>query len=131
MINKLNKLRSDKGFSLIEMLIAITIFAVGLLAMAQLQTHAIVYNAQAQRHTVATIHAQNIIDELRAMDFDLLIDENNKTVPIDGYTITTKVTPDEPDPSDTAIQTIDIEVMWTYKGAKNYTLTTAIAKYTK
>ena len=118
-------LKTNKGFSLIEMLIAVTIFAIGLLAMAQLQTHSIVYNAQAQRNTVATIHAQNKMDELRAMDFADLDGENGTTETTgDGYDI--EVTVANGPLSDT--RNITVEVSWTYKGNKSYEINSIIAE---
>ncbi|OGQ00462.1 MAG: type IV pilus modification protein PilV [Deltaproteobacteria bacterium RBG_19FT_COMBO_60_16] len=57
--------RKDGGFSLIEVLVAITILAVGLLALALMQTTAIKGNALASQSTVATQLAQDQLERFR------------------------------------------------------------------
>ena len=116
------KLDNKEGFSLIELMIALTIFAVGILALAQLQTSAIIYNSEAQRYSAATIIAQNKIDEIRAMPFNDIV---NETENIDSYTVTTTVINN--DPIDDA-KSIDVVVSWVHKGNKSYTLQTIIGR---
>lgn len=60
-----SKSRSDDGFSLIEVLVALTILAVGLLALALLQTTAIKGNSLAAKSTVATNLAQDQMEQFR------------------------------------------------------------------
>jgi prepilin-type N-terminal cleavage/methylation domain-containing protein len=57
--------RKDGGFSLIEVLVAITILAVGLLALALMQTTAIKGNVLASQSTVATQLAQDQLERFR------------------------------------------------------------------
>ena len=59
--------RCDQGFSLVEVLIANVILAVGVLSVAQLFTLAIASNVAAARRTEATILASQKLEELRAM----------------------------------------------------------------
>ncbi len=59
----------EGGFSLIEVLVAITILAVGLLALALLQTTAIKGNALASKSTIATQLAQDLLEQLKDMPF--------------------------------------------------------------
>ncbi len=61
---------SQSGFSLIEMLVAIVILSVGLLGLAQLQVTAIKTNSQSMTSTAATVLAQQVIEEVAAMDAD-------------------------------------------------------------
>jgi type IV pilus assembly protein PilV len=56
---------NEKGFSLVEVLVAITLLAIGLLAVAGMQTTAITGNAFAQRGTVAISLAEEMIDQVR------------------------------------------------------------------
>jgi type IV pilus assembly protein PilV len=61
---------SQSGFSLIELLVAVMILAVGLLGLAQLQVTAIKANSQSTAKMAATAIAQRSIEEIVAMDAD-------------------------------------------------------------
>lgn len=58
---------SDRGFSLVEVLVANVILAVGVLSVAQLFTLAIASNIAAAHRTEAAILASQKLEELRAM----------------------------------------------------------------
>ncbi|MDA8179118.1 MAG: prepilin-type N-terminal cleavage/methylation domain-containing protein [Desulfobacteria bacterium] len=64
------KLRAQGGFSLIEVLVALTILAVGLLGLAMFQITAIKGNAIASKWTVATELAQDRIERFRHVAWD-------------------------------------------------------------
>ena len=64
------KLRGKEGFSLIEVLVALVILAVGLLGLALFQTTAIKGNAIASKWTVATELAQDRLERFRHVDWD-------------------------------------------------------------
>jgi type IV pilus assembly protein PilV len=53
------------GFSLVEVLVAVTILAIGLLAVAQMQVVAISGNDSAQDRTVAIALAEEMVDRVR------------------------------------------------------------------
>lgn len=117
----IKKLANKEGFSLIELMIALTIFAIGILALAQLQSSAIVYNSEARRYTEATIIAQSKMDEFRTIPF---INIDDETENIDSYTITTTVTVGPIDDT----KSIDVVVSWVHKGNKTYSLQTIVGK---
>lgn len=58
------------GFSLLEVLVALIILAVGLLGLAALQITAIRFNAGSRELTYATFLLQKKIEELKALPFD-------------------------------------------------------------
>jgi type IV pilus assembly protein PilV len=55
------------GFSLIEVLVAITILAVGLLGIAGLQVHSIRYNSGANIRSVEAYVAQGVMEEITSL----------------------------------------------------------------
>lgn len=65
-------LMNERGFSLIEVLVATTIVVVALAGLAQLFGIAIAANQRAKSRTAATILAQEKIEELTAIDGDVL-----------------------------------------------------------
>lgn len=62
--------RGNRGFTLLEVLIALAILSVGLLALAQMQIAAINGNLSASKMTIATTLAQDKIEELKGLDYD-------------------------------------------------------------
>ena len=68
---------ADDGFTMIEILIAMSIFAVGILAVATMQTTAINGNSTARKHTEATICLSDRVEALMAMPYkDALLDDS-------------------------------------------------------
>ena len=70
------KLRGKEGFSLIEVLVALAILAVGLLGLALFQTTAIKGNAIASKWTVATEQAQDRLERFRHVGWDNIVSSN-------------------------------------------------------
>lgn len=62
--------KSQAGFTLVELLIAVVILAIGLLGLAQLQVTAIQTNSQTATKTAATALAQKAIEEVMAWPAD-------------------------------------------------------------
>jgi type IV pilus assembly protein PilV len=69
MEKRVRNLRKEKGFTLIEVLIAITILAFGLLAVASMQTGAIQGNLFASGKTEAVTWAQDRMESLLALPY--------------------------------------------------------------
>ncbi len=95
---------SSKGFTLIEVLVAITIFAIGLLALAGMQVTAIKGGATAQRVTAAVALADGIVENIQARDagdamFDSAVNPAAAwpvALAVDGYTATYTVAVNTP-----------------------------------
>jgi type IV pilus assembly protein PilV len=66
----MRQLQQQTGFSLLEVVIAISIFAVGMLAVAGLQTTSISGNVFAREATVSAGLGQAEIERLLALSFD-------------------------------------------------------------
>jgi type IV pilus assembly protein PilV len=66
-------LRRNDGFSLVEVLVALSILAVGLLALALLQVTAIKGNAIASKWTIATHFAQDRLEQFRHVAWDNIV----------------------------------------------------------
>ena len=69
-------IREEKGFTLLELFIALTLLSVGLFALTQLGISTIHTNQWASEDTVATRLAQNKIDELKKETYVSLLINN-------------------------------------------------------
>lgn len=58
--------RSDKGFSLIEVLVTLVIFSIGLLGMAALQNRALKISYASFQRSLATLQAQDLVERFWA-----------------------------------------------------------------
>lgn len=61
-------LQNRRGFTLLELLISISILAVGLLAVVSMQVVALQSNSLAYRNSAATSVAQQVMDDLLSVD---------------------------------------------------------------
>lgn len=62
----LQKWDSERGFTLLEVMIALVIFSIGLLGLAGLQSRGLQSNTTAQYRTTAIIEAYDMADRIRA-----------------------------------------------------------------
>jgi prepilin-type N-terminal cleavage/methylation domain-containing protein len=93
MINKLvrNRKQDSQGFTLVEIMIAISIFTIGILAIASMQVSAINGNDSANNLTGATTWAQDKIEELLAIPYANLVGGGTDNQEI--YTIRWRIDP--------------------------------------
>ena len=92
-------LKKENGYTLIEVLIALTIFAVGLLAVAGMQTAAVRMNSTADKLTNLTTWGMDKIEELSALPYsDPLLDSavNPYQEQLGDYTISWTVVKNNP-----------------------------------
>jgi len=113
----MNLVKDKRGFSLIEVLIAICVLSIAIMGLATLQSRGIRANDQANRTTQAVALAQDKLEELIHMSTSTTLaagdDPNN---PIDEagngggiFSRSWAVQNDTPVPN---AQTIEIEVIW-------------------
>lgn len=115
----------SRGFTILEVLIAIAILAVGLLGMASLSGSIISYNQLAQQVTAATTLAQDKIEELSGCPYDTVAEgtvaENNIDAGADAggmYNRSTEVAKIDPgDPGYSNTKTIEVTVSWGWRGS--------------
>ena len=113
----------EKGFTLVEVLIAVSIFAVGLLAVAMMLDTAIQYNSSARFITEATEIAHSQMEKLMNSPYDdTNLDEASSPYgpnPIANYNVSWTVRENVPMP---AMKTISLSVTWNSRG-ENKSLT--------
>ena len=113
MMNGLNfqkKQTNCDGFSVMETLIALSVFTIGILAVASLVLAAIGENASARRVTEATALAEDRLEQLMALSYDSLAGNNVK---IGAYEVVWDVAENVISPQTKLITVI---VSWQYRG---------------
>lgn len=108
---------TEKGFTLVEVLLSVTIFAVGLLAVAMMLDTAIQYNASARFISEATEIANYQIEKLMSAPYDDTdLDEASSPygpTTVSNYSVIWTVRENVPMP---AMKTINLTVAWDDRG---------------
>ncbi|MEM7543354.1 MAG: type IV pilus modification protein PilV [Pseudomonadota bacterium] len=82
--------RRHRGMTLVEILIAVIIFAIGLLGVAGLQVAGLRYTKGSQGRVVAALHAENLVDRMRANTIGVDAgDYNNPTAGTENCVLST------------------------------------------
>jgi type IV pilus assembly protein PilV len=121
----------EKGFTLLEVIVAISILTFGLLAVASMQMTAIRGNYNASNITEATTVAQDRLENLMGLLYsdplldpgNYLSDPNPPSPP--GYTITYVVLDTPPNPM-TNTRLIAVTVKWQDKGVQKQSVLTCV-----
>jgi len=121
---------NENGFTLIEILMAIAVISIGLLALAALQTTAISGNARAKKHSMASLLAQDQIETYKNMPYDSIpsapASENGTTLsPWGIFTRTTTVLDNTPI---AGAKTINVSVSWQDNVPRSVVFQTIIAQ---
>lgn len=119
----------EKGFTLLEVIVAISILTFGLLAVASMQMTAIRGNYNASNITEATTVAQDRLEDLMGLLYSdpLLSPGNGLSDPAppspSGYTITYDVSDNNPIPN---TRLITMTVQWQDKGVQKQSVLTCV-----
>jgi len=101
------KLREDRGFTLLEVIIAISILTFGILAVGAMQGAALRGNNFAYGRTSASTLAQDALEDLMALSYANMVDGSRD---VDNYKITWDV--EEIGAGTTAYKTIEVNVRY-------------------
>lgn len=108
---KMMVINNQTGFTLLEVLIATVILAIGLLGVAALQLTAISGNAFGHKLNEATERIETKIEQYRNTPFDDIVSEPNLPADGEGYTLSSVVTNGVPIADET--KTVVVTVSWT------------------
>ena len=115
-----------RGFTLIEILVALAIFSIGILAVAKMQIWNVNNNSNSNITTIATMMAREKLEWMKSQDLAAMTDSNEYGIDANGdpggiFDRYCTVTPDGTDP----INRLQVRVSWTRQGkAREVVLTT-------
>lgn len=119
------------GFSLLELVIAISIFSIGLLAVAGMILTVIDGNRMSKNLTVAVNLAQNKMDSLRSASYADIADETESNLDeneVSGSGIFNRATSIEATSTDPTYKTVAVTVSWTDLSARQVVVKSIIAE---
>jgi type IV pilus modification protein PilV len=124
-VKRERSLRSNAGFSLIEIMVAMTFLSIGLLAIAQLIPTGLKGITEARVRTNAVQTAQQIVDGLRASDYDTL-NAGTFTRNSGRYASTWTITNNSPTPNS---KRVDVVTSWgPDQNRRNVTMSTYLTR---
>jgi prepilin-type N-terminal cleavage/methylation domain-containing protein len=121
--------RSRAGFSLVEVLVAMAIFAVAATAVSSLMYHSTTFVSDNNLLSQAVTCAQTRLEYLRTLDYEDVVGDSSECVG-DGVNFEVSWEVDENTPEE-GTKTILLTVSWTEKGkTKSYALETVYTAVT-
>lgn len=94
MSNTMKTLNHHKGFTLLEVMIALVIFSVGLLGLAGMQMGGMQNNHSALLRTIATQHTYDIAERIRSSRGSFIVDDGAGNTSCSGASCTTVISDD-------------------------------------
>ena len=95
----------EQGFSLLEVVIALAIFSISIIALYTIQTRTITQNATASRITTGSTWGAEKIEELMSADYDK-VDSDTYESPDKVYKLDWTVTENDPLPNTKTIKMV-------------------------
>ena len=119
--------RPNRGFSLIELLIAMSVLGIGLLSTAQMVPLAMAGVTQAGLRSRSVQFAQERLDDLKASDFDsAALTAGDYQEVVDNITLDWTITDSEPLPNS---KRIDLTASWpSIQGTRSSSFTTFLSE---
>lgn len=126
--NRMKKMDSENGFSILENVISVAIFTVGVLSISMLFTQTMTYTHFSEKLSVATNLARGELEELRNTPYlNIESDSMSSTVDNVDYDLSWSVTSD--DPID-GVKKVVMRVEWEdLRGEQDLEIETLISKY--
>lgn len=84
----MNRQLNEKGFTLVELLVALSLMTIGILAMVQMQVVALKSSSVANKLSVATSLAQEVMDDIQSWDVNTPPVTGAFTPPSPGFSTT-------------------------------------------
>lgn len=120
---------SPTGFSLIEVLVAMSLFMIVAAAVSSLMYHSTAQVSGSNHLSQAIVCAQKYLEEIRAQSYEDITDES-RGCDGDGMSFEVDWQVSEDDPGD-GMKSILLTVTWTEKGeVKNYAIHTVYTQVT-
>ena len=119
----MTKIDNNKGFTLIEVLVAMVILSVGLLGTAALITGIINGNKVSNRITTATVLAQDKMEEIKSVGYSNAVSETRAFLPSPDDKYERTVVCDSPVAN---MKTVTVTVYW--ESGKSISLQTILAR---
>jgi len=126
--NRMQKMNSESGFSILENVISVAIFTVGVLSISMLFTQTMTYTHFSEKLSVATNLARGELEELRNTPYvNIQSDSVSSTIDNVDYDISWVITSD--DPID-GVKKVVMRVEWEdLRGEQDLEIETLISKY--
>lgn len=112
---------ADQGFSLVDAMVGMAVFAIVALALASQASRTILANHSAKRTTTSAVRASQEVDQMISLRYhDTRIDDGTFTIPADeGYAISYEVREDDALPN---TKSVKMTVTFTEKGGSQRTV---------
>jgi len=126
--NRMQKMNSESGFSILENVISVAIFTVGVLSISMLFTQTMTYSHFSEKLSVATNLARGELEELRNTPYvNIGSDSVSSTIDNVAYDISWVVTSDNPIDG---VKKVVMRVEWEdLRGEQDLEIETLISKY--